>query len=329
MKHASHISWPYAMFVSCAASAASVLLCIGMRPQSVFGALLFLLSPLPLIIAGLSYHALIAALAALIGCFALNLVQTSSLSIVYALVAGVPAWLVCSAATRRTQNYEQQQNTSSAFSAGAIILGIGCYVSLLVLVSTIFIVPNHENLSKYLSDMISKGFEAQGSMGNLELDAKLEAQANTLIPMFVRFLPHMSAVSFFVMIALSSYIGARITFMSGRLMHDWPDFRRLQLPFLSVYLFVAALLFSFLPSYFGLAGEIFSLIFSVCLMLQGLAVLHFIVANRPFLSWLILVSWSAIIIFGFFGLGFSVLGLADFIFDFRKLRKSISPSPNP
>jgi hypothetical protein len=316
MINISKISWSQAIFISCAASAASVLLCIGMRPQSLFGALLFLLSPLPLIIAGLSYHALIAALSALIGCLVLNLIQTSSLSIVYALVAGLPAWLICYAVSfKKTED--------SRFSTGAIIIGIASYVGFLVLASTVFIVPQHDNLSKYLTEIIRQGFEAQGGIEKLDLGT----QTQSLIAVFVRFLPHMSAVSFFVMIALSSYLGARITLISGRLNYEWPDFKRLQLPVISIYLFIAALFFSFFPSYFGLAGEIFSLLLSICLMLQGLAVLHFTVSNRPYLSWLILVSWSAIIVFGFIGFGFSILGLADFIFDFRKLRKPISPSP--
>jgi hypothetical protein len=316
MTHISHTSWSQAIFICCAASAASVLLCIGMRPQSIFGALLFLLCPLPLIIAGLSYHALVAALAALIGCIALNILQTSSLSIVYGLVAGLPSWLVCSAATRANLR-------ETAFSTGAIILGIACYVSILVIASTLFIVPNYDNLSKYLSDIIKQGFEAQGGAENLNISE----QSHSLIAVFIRFLPHMSAVSFFVMIVLSSYLGAKITFKSGRLARDWSDFRQLQLPLQTIYLFIAALLLSFGSSYFGLAGEVFSLLFLVCFMLQGLSVLHFMVANRPYLSWLIFVSWSAIIVFGFFGLGFSVLGLADFVFDFRKLRQSNPNSP--
>ncbi len=316
MKTRTEITWLQAIFISCAAGAASVLLCVGMRPQSLPGAILFLMSPLPLIIAGLSYNALVAALAALIGCLALSFVQSPSLPIMYALVAGLPSWLICTGAT----------NAKLRFTTGQIVLGIACYVSILVLTATIITVPDHSNLSVYLSDMIKESFKTQAGA---DASANLNEKDAYVISVFVRILPHMSAISFFTMLVSSSYLGAKIALVSSMLKQIWPDFRRLKLPNLALVAIAVAFPVSFAHGYAGLTGEIFTVTLSLCFMLQGLAVLHFTLANSAYWRWLLLVSWSSIIIFGFIGLGFTMLGLADFIFDFRKLRQSDRTLPTP
>ena len=312
-----NITWLQAIFISCAASAASTLLCVGLRPQSLFGALLFLLSPLPLIIAGLSYNALVAALAALIGCLTLIATQNSSLALMYGLVAGLPSWLICLGA-------ESGTNQKSALTTGTIVFGICCYVSILVISTAIILVPDHTNLATYLSDIIKDSFKAQIDQSQLQ---SLTKKDEYLIAVFVRILPHMSAISFFTMLVSSAYLGAKTARMSSMLQQRWADFRHLQLPFIALIAICLALPLSFSNGYIGFGAEIMTITLSVCFMLQGLAVLHFQLAKSIYWRWLILVSWSAIIIFGFIGLGFTVLGLADFIFDFRKLRQSNPPSP--
>ncbi len=318
MKTRTNISWIQAILISCIACAASVLLCVGMRPQSLPGALLFLLSPLPLIIAGLSYNALVAALAALIGCLALSFVQNPALPLMYGLVAGLPSWLICAGAA----NY---QNKDSKITPGHVVFGIACYVCILIISATAIIVPDHSNLANYLSEMIKESFKIQGETNTL---SNFDEKDANVISIFARVLPHMSAISFFVMLVSSSYLGAKIALMSSLLRQDWLDFRVLKMPVLAFISILIALPLNLAPGYIGLGGEIFILLLSLCFMLQGLAVLHFKVAKSIYWRWLILVSWSAIIIFGFIGLGFTLIGLADFIFDFRKLRRSSTTSPN-
>ena len=313
-----NITWLQAIFISCIAAAASAILCIGMRPQSLPGALLFLASPLPLVVAGLSCNALVAALAALIGCLAFTTIQSPSLPLMYGLVVGLPSWLMCLS----TQFRKNQKNI---ITSGTIVFGICCYVSILVISVTIILVPEYDNLATYLSDIIKESFRVQADSNSF---SNLNEKDENVISIFVRILPHMSAISFFTMLVASAYLSIKISHMLSMLDREWPDFRHLQLPFIALITVCLALPLSFSNGYMGFGAEIFTAVLSLCFMLQGLAVLHFKLAKSLYWRWLLLVSWSAIIIFGFIGLGFTVLGLADFIFDFRKLRQSNPTSPN-
>ncbi len=324
MTNAKPLAFSQAVFISFAAGLASALLCIVLRPQSMFGVLLFLISPLPLIIAGLSYHALIAALGALIGCLFLSLFQGTSLAIGYAALAGLPAWLVCEAALRKVTVSER-----ASISTGTILLAIGLYVATLIVAATIWISPDYTEMRKFLYSAFEETIRAQYG---------LEAKDSLVLPdgtdfapigrIYARVMPGLAALPFFIMIALSGYLGARITRMSGRLQRNWPDFRTIQLPSITLPMLAAAMLLILAPGYIGLAGEVFTLVLALCFMLQGLAVLHFSAVAKPGLRWLIGTSWVLIFIFGFFGLGFAMLGVADILFDFRKLRKADTNPPS-
>ncbi len=306
-----------AVVTSIVAAAASVLLCYGLHTALPFGMLLLILSPMPLIIAGLSYHSLAAALAALLGCLFLTLIPNTPLTIVYALLVGIPAIFISYMALRQPR-----------YSIGVILLGIAGCVSLITVTTLVMAIPNFANLSPYLTQKMQASFKLQ-SLAERSMFETLD------IKLLVRAVPIMSAVSFFMMFTLSGYLGAKITSVSGKLECVWPDFHTLKLPLYTLGIFGGAVGLIFSPhyldisGYFGLVGEILTTTILLCFMLQGLSVLHYKLKKPSTMRWLLPLIWGSIIILGFVGLAFSVLGIADLIFDFRKPRIVEPLPPNP
>jgi hypothetical protein len=321
MTEPANSSFLQAMIASFGAGIASALLCSVVQPQSGFGVILFLISPLPLVVAGLSYHHLVAALAALIGCLFLDLLVGSTLSIAYALLAGLPAFLLVFAIVQRRGRGGTLRDAAGYLGPGVILTGIAVYVSGLILIASIWVNPNYAGFRAYLysalAESVKTRLEIEGGQ-DLRLPDGLDLEP--FLRFYARLMPSLATIPFFVMLSVSGYLGARVALVSQRLQRPWPNFRHLRLPPLAVILLIAATVLIFAHGYPGLAGELFTISIGLCFVIQGLAVVHAKVGHRPRMRWLIAMSWLLVIVFSISSLGFLVLGLIDQIFDLRKLR---------
>ena len=314
-------SFQQALVASLGAGLASSLLIAVLQPQSVFGALMFLIAPLPLVIAGLSYHPLVALLGGLIGCLFLDIFQMSTFALAYGLVAGIPAWLISEAGFRRGRRFPALRDASGYLSTGTVMLGIAAYVSALIVATALWISPNYETLRSFLYTAFEETIRAQQQID--DKNGLRLPDGTDLAPLgrfYARVMPAMLALPFFLMSVISGYLGARVARISQRLPRPWPDFRRIALPSPALGALALSLLLVFLGGYPGLAGETLLLALMLSYMLQGLAVVHFRAGSQPKMRWMVSASWALLIIFGVTAIGFAILGLLDQIFDLRKLR---------
>lgn len=322
----SRLFWQ-AMIASLGAGVASALLVAVLQPQSVFGLLLFLIAPLPLVITGFSYHPLVAALGALFGCLFLDIFIMPTLSLAYALVAGLPAWLTCEAGLRRGRLLASLRDEFGFLTPGVVLMGVAAYVSALIFTGALWISPSYEGLRAYLYSAFEATVRSQYQIdpkNGLRLPDGTDLEP--LGRIYSRAIPSLMALPFFLMSVLSGYLGAKVAQISQRLPRPWPDFRRTRLPSAALLLFMIAFGLAFMGGYAGLAGELLGLTIGLCFLLQGLAVIHWRLRDRQGLRWIISASWALLIIFGLSAFAFAALGVADQIFDLRKLR---GPNPTP
>ena len=318
-------SWTQALVASLTAGVASALLVAVLQPQSIFGLLLFLIAPLPVVIAGFSYHPLVALLAGLCGCLFLDVFVMQSLSLTYALVVAVPAWLVCDIGLRRGRYLSSLRDEAGFFTTGTVILAIASYVSALIVVGAIWISPSYEGFRAYLYKAFEETIKLQYDLdGKTDMMLPADGDFERLGRIYSRAIPSVMAMPFFIMIVLSGYLGAKVARTSQRLPRVWPDMRTLQIPNAGLALLVLAIGLIFVGGFAGLAGELLVMTLSLCFMLQGLAVIHHNFGRRTNLRWLLSASWALLIVFGFSAIAFALLGLADHFLDLRKLR---SPTP--
>ncbi len=325
MTDTTHKPFAQALFVSLGAGLASALLIAFIQPQSLFGVFLFLIAPLPLVVAGFSYHPLAALLSALVGCLFLGSMVSSSLAIAYAMTAGLPAWLICEAGAQPRRWFSALSDQHGYLTAGTILFGIALYVSGLILGAALWISPSYEGLRSHLQAAFEEIIRAQYQLdgkGSLRLPDGTDLEP--VGRLYARAIPGLMALPFFVMIALSGYLGARVARISQRLSRAWPDFRQLRLPALTLTALIMAIGLIFIGDYIGLLGVLLCVTLTLCFILQGLAVIHFHVRDRPGMRWLISASWALLIVLGVTGFAFALLGMIDHVFDLRQLR-----GPNP
>ena len=321
MTSASPRSFRQALVAALGAGVASALLVAVLQPQSVFGVLLFLIAPLPLVVAGFSYHPLVAALGALLGCLFLDIFIMPTLSLVYALLAGLPAWLICEGSLRRGRFGAFLRDEHAYFTPGVILVGIAAYVSALVFGGAVWISPSYEGLRGYLYSAFEETMRAQyGIEGKDGLRLPDGTDLAPIGRLYARAIPSLVALPFFLMMVISGYLGARVARVSQRIARPWPDFRRIRLPVFALPLLLVSIGVAFLGGFIGLSGELLTLTLSLCFLLQGLAVIHFRLRAAKGLRWLITCCWAVLIVFGISGFAFAALGILDQIFDLRRLR---------
>ena len=308
-----------AVFASLGAGIASALLVAVLQPQSVFGLLLFLIAPLPLVIAGFSYHPLVAALGALFGCLFLDVFVMPTLSLAFALVAGLPAWLICEAGLRRGRRFSSLRDELGYLTPGVVLMGIAAYVSALIFTGALWISPSYEGLRAYLYSAFQETVRSQ--YGTDAKDAFRLRDGTDLGRLYSQAIPVMMALPFFLMSTVSGYFGAKVARISQRLPRPWPDFRQTRLPSLALTALALAVVLAFFGGYASLAAELIGLTVGLCFVLQGLALIHWRLRDRQGLRWMISASWALLIIFGLSAFGFAALGIADQIFDLRRLRR--------
>ncbi|MBY0612552.1 MAG: YybS family protein [Beijerinckiaceae bacterium] len=310
-----------AIFASLGAGIASALLVAVVQPQSVFGLLLFLIAPLPLVVTGFSYHPLVAALGALFGCLFLDVFIMPTLSLAYALIAGIPAWLICEAGMRRGARLAFLRDPLGYFTPGVVLMGIAAYVSALIFTGALWISPTYDGLRAYLYSAFEETVRSQYQIdpkNGLRLPDGTDLEP--LGRIYSRAIPSLMALPFFLMSVLSGYLGAKVAQISQRLPRPWPDFRLTRLPAIALFALALGVGLIFLGGFAGLAGELISLTLGLCFLLQGLAVIHWRVRERQGLRWLISASWAVLIIFGLSAFAFAALGIIDHIFDLRRTR---------
>lgn len=326
MTDAPRTSFGQAALASLGAGIASSLLIAVLQPQSIFGGLLFLIAPLPLVIAGFSYHPLVAALAALFGCLFLDLVVMPGFSVAYALIAGLPSWLICEAGTRRGRTLMAAREADGFVTPGAILFGIAAYASLLILAVSLYLSTSYEALRALLYTAFEQTMRQQYETGGSGLTLPDGTNLEPLGRLYARVMPALMALPLVLMAAVSGYLGVRIARISERLMRPWPDFRRIRLPRIAAPALGLSLVLIAIGGYPGLFGETLLLALVLCFSLQGLAVIHWQIRERRTLRWLISASWALIILFPVSAIGFALIGLADHFLDLRKLRGSPPPA---
>lgn len=307
-----------AILVAIIAGLASALLSGVLTPGAAPMAMLFLLAPLPLFIAALAWHPLVAALGGLIGGLIAIIMISDRAAIALVGSIAIPVFGMSALALRAfgaTDPYQQDNRAhgEEGLDLGRIALSILIYVAFLVVASVILVEPDH-------AAFITK-LRAQSER---VLTQMLGAQVNPQMPvamladMMAGLLLPISGLVILVTLTLSATLALQITAKAQRLLFVKPDLRRFRLPGGALILLALALIVAMRDGFLGVFGEIVTLGLAYLLMLQGMAVLHVRTIGIAGRGALIGLAWTLIVILGLPAILFAGLGMADHLFNFRR-----------
>lgn len=282
-------------------------------PGNVAFALLFMLAPLPLYLAGLMVHPLLAALAGLIGALLLDVTVTHQAALVFSASVALPAYLLVAAAERA---YTAPIGGTWRETMGSLALGLVVYVALMVVASAFWIEPDYARILGKIREIAALTAQSMLSGGSYppELEARLvDTMSGLVLPM--------TGLILIVTLALSAVLGVQIASRARRLGFAKPDFRRFRLPGGALILMGLAGFMAFRGDYVGVLAAILLLGTGLMLMLQGLAVIHQRSLGMRGRGFILGAAWALLVFFGFPAFLFIAIGIADHLLNFRNPRK--------
>lgn len=286
----------------------SVLLFSGVATGASLSVLLYLVAPLPILIAALGWRHTAAIAGALTGMALAALWFSPFAALTFALVAGLPGWLFgyLLLLSRETENGTEW------YPLGRFLLWVAGVNALLTCFGILVIARDFDvfltsftSLVDILQQVDSGIFEGLSEPQKSAAVERFAQLAAILVP------PLSSAMSVAVMTFLV-WGAAKLVNISGKLPRPWPDLSTTRMPRNAIAIIVLATVLTFILSEFA---SLFSAVIAASLLmafcLQGLAVIHAI--TRPLKTRLpILLTLYALFLIlpGWPILGFALVGMA-------------------
>lgn len=307
-----------AIAIAAAAGLAAAFLFGVLAPGPVLLAPLLLVAPTPLIIAGLGWHPLVAALGGLIGALTLSFALTSKTGLSFALLVGLPAYLVSAALLwlGRSMPPGTTAQQMGRVVATYILGGIALYSAFAMLggalaVSTDYAVYEGRLLSVFQRMM--SDFSADPSGRPDPVAAERAAR------LFMRIFMPMSAMIIAASLIISLWLAVQYLRRSERLPFAYMPARFVSLPREALFWLVGAMGVALMPGFLGLFGASFVGTIMLVLLLNGLALIHTKTIGMKSRTAALWAVWLSLLFFAPAILIYSLLGLLDALFDFRRV----------
>lgn len=284
---------------------------------------LFILTPMPALIAGLGWSWVAALVGAVAGALVMAIAATPAFGLGYFLSLGLPliliAWLSDLGRSR------PDGSGTDWYPAGHILSDMAVYAGLLpsaiaLMIGGSFAVlkPDIVPFVRILTERMHQQFGAPPPT-----EPAIEGWANLMIDA----MPATIAGYWLLLIAINLYLAGRVARASGHLIREWPDLHRLQFPLWMPLALAAAFALTLLDGAARLVGSGLAGAILIAYALMGLAVLHCISKGR--IPWLLWLTYAMLLnpAGPYVMIVLSVLGLAEPLIRLRDRLSKSGPRP--
>ncbi len=292
---------------------------------------LFLLTSLPIFLAGLGWGWRSGALAGIAAVLLVFLMAGPLPAGVFGISQVLPAVVLCYLAmlSRAYQPDGAPEATTEWYPPGRLVLWSAVMAGSLALVVIAATGQDFDTLKSGLKEYIGKALKdgLPPMEGRPPLD---DAQIAAMTDLAVAVMPAASAISWMTALVFNLWLAGRITLASGQLQRPWPDLSAMDYPPGTALMLIASMLASGAAGLAGGVGTAFLGAFFVAYVLLGLAVIHYVTRAktwRPFALWalyavlLVINVWIAVLV--------ALVGLADRPLSLRQRAFPSGPPPPP
>lgn len=290
----------------------SALLTATVTQGSAIALLLYLLAPIPILVAALGWDHRAGLVGAVAGGLALAVALEPVSGLGFALASGIPAWwLAYLALLGRTT----PDGAMEWYPLGRLLAWVAAVAALTFVAAAA--VP-HFDFATYqenVREATAALFAAEPTLSGAE-----GVDPDALATTFASLAPIFAAQGFTVILVLYVWLGAKIVQISGRLARPWPDIPSTLMPRGTVLLLLGAVLAANLLGGFpGVLAASLTGAFVMAFAMQGLAALHDVSRGRPGRGFLLFGTYLLI----FFSQGLILVamllfGIADSAFGIRR-----------
>jgi len=287
---------------------------------------LFLLTPLPLFLAGLGLGPLAAIIAGIAGAMLVVVAGTPLGALIFVAGQAVPVIVLTYLASL---NRQAPDGSVEWYPVGRLVIAAAIIAGGFATLTLTILGGDVETLRTAVRAMLQAFMDSELTdmpdapvLGPSELDE--------LANLAVKLWPAASAVSSMSSLLFNFWLAGRITLASGRLGRPWPDIPALVYPPATPLLLAGATAAGFLGGIPGMLAAGFAGTLFFAYVLLGLAVVHYITRGKP---WRIFAVWglyALLFLTNSIGLlAIALLGLAEAIWPMRKSQPPPGGQPPP
>lgn len=277
--------------------------------------MLFMLTALPLFLAGLGLGPTAALAAGLTGTALVFLAGSPVGALIFAVGQAVPVFILVYLASL---NRADGRGDVEWYPVGRLVIAAALLSGAFASITLMLLGGDIEALRAGLREMLQSFLDAE--LANMPDAPKLgPEEIEEATSLIMALLPMASGITTMGSLLFNFWLAGRITQASGRLQRPWPDLGAMTFPPTAPLLLAAATAASFLSDLPGLIARSFSGPLFLAYVLLGLAVIHYVTRGkpwRPFILWalyallLVMNSLSALVV--------ALIGLTEAIWPMRQ-----------
>lgn len=308
------------LLIGIGAGAASALLFASPLSGTVLSLPLFLLSGLPVMLAGIAWSHPASLIATGVAGISIGAAISPWTALIYLISIGLPAYILAYlamlarplAATNGGAPAVEWYPPGRLVMWAAIIAG-GVTIGVVLQFGIDF-----DTYQKTLRTLFERTLRFQQ---NIPADQPLTLPGiddpQKLLDFLVVFMPPAAAVIYTMTSLFNLWIAGRIARASNQLRRPWPDLNAITFPPMAPLVLAGAIALSFFGGIAGLIAAIAMSVFLVAYAVLGFSVLHAITRGMNARMPLLIATWLAVAIIGWPLLIVAILGMTDSIFDLR------------
>jgi hypothetical protein len=305
------------VLIGLGAGAAAALLFASIATGSILATLLFYLSPLSILIAGLGWSHWAALVAGVSASAGLGAVLGFYLFTAFLIGVALPAWWLGYLSLLARPTASGQAGTLDWYPVGRLVLWAAVIGAAVVIVAVPNLGTDKESFHAALRSVFERAIRLQTATPAGTPDPIGRLNSDRLIDIMVSIIAPTAAVLATLINVVNLWLAGRIVRMSGRLQRPWPDLTALSLPAFAPGLVAAAIAGAFLPDIAGILSGILAASLLTAFAIMGFAVLHAITHGMNNRALLLGSAYGAVVVLVWPILAVALLGLADAAFDVR------------
>lgn len=303
------------ILVGLGAGLVAALLFAGLVRGTTLALPLFLLSPLPIAIAGLGFGTLSGAIGAAFAAALIGGVFVPQSGVFHLLAFGAPvAWAAHLIGLSRPNPESTEER--EWFPLDRVLFRLTITAAVAVILVGLMFGYDPQGWTDLVLTNAEAMFAGAGS------DAPSRADLEPIVSTSVAVMPISSAVLVFTVIVFNSWLGARVTRLSGQLQRPWTPVWTVSLPRMSAIVLTLALLAWFLPGPPGYIAGTFLGATACAFALTGFGLLHFALAGRASRGAILFGAYLATVLFALPIAVAAIGGLVDTLLGLRRRRQS-------
>jgi hypothetical protein len=299
------------VLIGLGAGAAAALLFASLASGSLFALLLFYLSPLPILLAGIGWNSLASLIAAASATLSLGLVFGSYFAVAFALGVGLPAWWLGYLTLLARPVQATTGETLEWYPVGRLVLWTAAIGALAVVITIPYFGTDAETFHANLRSAIESALGLRSPSGELRPDRLIDTD------LLAKLAPPMVASLATMVLLINLWLAARVAKMSGQLRRPWPELPAIIFPRTAAIALAATIVGVFLPGLLGIISDVFAAALTMAYAVLGFAVLHVLTRGAAGRGLMLTGVYAAVLIFGWPAIILALLGLADTALDLR------------